>query len=206
MKMKGFTGGIVVLMVLMALAVAGLAWSAAGDSLLKFRYDIDSTVDELNYSQDLNSNIQDQLDAITAGGDLSLADTKVNVGNSGGIGVAQSISLTNDVTGSLGNSGEMVTTIPASTINASMIAANAVGASEANRIVNTLVIATASTSNGIGNNVLYNASGYMLTPKNNANGNQFIANSTMDVNGNVVVFLNGTADDDYTLEVIRWAP
>ena len=63
---------IVVLMVLMALAVAGLAWSAAGDSLLKFRYDIDSTVPELNYSQDLTSNIQDQLDAVAAGTSLGV--------------------------------------------------------------------------------------------------------------------------------------
>ncbi len=127
---------------------------------------------------------------------MALTDAKALIGNSGGVAVEKTISLTGDVTGSLANSGGIATTL----------AANAVGANELYRIVNTLVIASAASSNAVGNNALYNANGYTLTARNNANGNQFIANSTMDVNGNVTVFLNGTADVDYTVEIVRWAP
>ena len=137
---------------------------------------------------------------------MFLTNATMLIGNSGGLAAEQTLSMINDVTGILNASGVINTTIPASRINSSMIAANAVGNSETNRLITSLVIATAATSNVTGNNVAFNAAGYSLTPKTNANSNQFIANSTMDVNGNITVFLNGTADDDYTLEVVRWAP
>lgn len=113
--MKRFTG-IVVLTVLIALVVATLVWAAAGDSLLKFRYDIDSTVAELNYSQDLSSNIQDQLDAISGGAATTLADTKIFVGQSTGLSAAKTFSLTGDVVVSgLANSGAGAATLEAGT-------------------------------------------------------------------------------------------
>ena len=117
MKMKGFTGGIVILMVLMALVVAPFAWGAAGDSLLKTRYDITATVAEintldgvtatvaeLNFTDGVTSALQTQLDAITAGTGTTLADTKIFIGNSAGNSEPQSFALSNHVTGSLAES------------------------------------------------------------------------------------------------------
>ena len=108
--MKRFTG-IVVLTVLIALAVAGLAWSAAGDSLLKTRYDITATVAEinkmdgvtattaeLNYTDGVTSAIQTQLDALSAGTGTTLADTKILIGNSAGTSTPQSLTMTGPVT------------------------------------------------------------------------------------------------------------
>ncbi len=54
-------------------------------------------------------------------GVIPLSDTTVLIGNSAGLGVEQSVSLINDVTGSLLNSGIINTTIPASTITSAMI-------------------------------------------------------------------------------------
>lgn len=101
----------VVVMVLMALLVAGVAWASWGDSLLKTRYDISATVDEINkmdgvtattdeinYIVGVTSALQTQLDAISAGTGTTLADTKIFIGNSAGTSVPVLISGDSGVT------------------------------------------------------------------------------------------------------------
>jgi hypothetical protein len=75
--------------VLCILALAGIAWAAAGDSLLRTRYGITSTVAEINYSDGVTSNIQTQLDAKSTS---ALADTKIFVGSAAGLATAQTMS------------------------------------------------------------------------------------------------------------------
>lgn len=131
-------------------------------------------------------------------GVIPLSDAKALIGNSSGLGIEQTLSLSGDVTGAFLNSGDAATTI----------VANAVGASELNRIVNTLIIAGGTASNAVGNNSLYNAAGYTVMPRNNNATSSWIANTTLDVNGNVTVFINDTlaSNDDFTVEIVRWAP
>jgi hypothetical protein len=97
---------------------------AAGDSdnsNFRTRYRTTSTtpITDIDYLNGVTSNVQDQLDAKTS---TSLADTKAWVGNSAGAAVAQNITIINDVTATMSNTGVMNATIPASTITSEMIA------------------------------------------------------------------------------------
>jgi len=106
---------------------------------------VTATTAELNYVDGVTSAIQTQLDAKTG---TSLADAKAYVGNAG-TALAQNISLINDVTGTMINTGVINATIPASTITSSMIAIANVQAS--NLFTNTvsLVIAAGTTTNSV---------------------------------------------------------
>jgi hypothetical protein len=137
---------------------------------------------------------------------MTLSDAKALMGNSSDLATEVTLSLTTDVTCSFTNSGACAAALAADSVDSNEIAANAVGASELNRIVNTLVIASGGISNAIGDNALYNADGYTVTPRNNVANGAWIANTTMDVNGNVTVFVNDTLASDFTVEIVRWAP
>lgn len=136
------------------------------NSLLKTRYNVTATPRQLNYCVGVTSAIQTQLDAKTTG---SLADTKIFIGTSSGVGIAQTVSgdfsITNAGVGSIeaGTDAQMLIynatdgwapdTISGDfSINNTGVGAlnaNVVGASQAYTNTVTLVIAAGANSNSV---------------------------------------------------------
>jgi hypothetical protein len=87
---------------------------------------VDPTADNVILFPDSSGTVQ-----LTSGAFAgALADTKAYVGNSAGVAVAQNLSIINDVTATMTNSGIFNATIPASTITSEMIGIANVHASD----------------------------------------------------------------------------
>jgi hypothetical protein len=109
-----------------------------GDSNMYHRYGTLSTtpVTDLDKSNGVTSNIQTQLDAKASS---SLANANAFVGNGSGVATARSVTIINDVTATMDNTGVLNATIPASTITSSMIVDNSVSSSD---ILNGTILST----------------------------------------------------------------
>jgi hypothetical protein len=183
-------GALVGSMIITAMPADADSVSRQGSILLKNRYGVTATVDELNkmdgvtatttelnYVDGVTSAIQTQLDAK---GTATLADTKIFVGNSGSLATA--VSMSGDAT--ITNAGVV------------SLAANSVGTSEAFINTVTLLVNAGATTNSVTVDSGHVLMSYYLTTIGGINGTNLVNDVYYDGSGGWTISMVNAVSSD----------